>query len=544
MKRCISDSFVLTLRLRYEPWQRDQLDSYFRLGNDLYNRIVAFGLKQLRQLERTKEWRINQDKLSVIYKRIRELNNAIEKETKRNSCQVERLTRYKTEKRQLESKMKPLFVERKEMISRYWLSEGNFEVIAKRQRRAYSHIVGSAVAQKIATAAWKKFSCYLFDTGKTIRFQPWRDFRSIENKRNGANILYHDGVLKVNGMAIPAVVPPEGKNPYVDEALTNRVKYCRIIRIPWKDGHWLYRLQLILEGTPPVKVDASTGEMKHPLGKGRVGLDIGPQTLAAVGMENVSLEELAPDANMCWDELRRINRAMDRSRRDTNPQFFQADGTIIPKNKLPQQLLDNHGRRNWRKSKHYQELEGKRRYLYGKLTRIRVLQHNAMANRVMCYGDEFYVETMNFRALAKKETKPETAEPGKHPKRRKRFGKSIANKAPARFIDILESKVEQFGGTFYRINTWAAKASQYQHWDRKYSKKKLSQRWNILPSGKKVQRDLYSAFLLMNTNDSLDGFVQSLCDQHFNEFLNMHDAEIQRLRTASMPSSTGIKKVS
>ena len=79
MKRCISDSFVLTLPLRYEPWQRDQLDLYFRLGNDLYNRIVAFGLKQLRQLERTKEWRNNQEKLAAMYKRIAELNGAIEK---------------------------------------------------------------------------------------------------------------------------------------------------------------------------------------------------------------------------------------------------------------------------------------------------------------------------------------------------------------------------------------------------------------------------------------------------------------------------------
>ena len=544
MKRCISDSFVLTLPLRYEPWQRDQLDLYFRLGNDLYNRIVAFGLKQLRQLERTKEWRNNQEKLAAMYKRIAELNGAIEKESKRYSYQEERLKSYKAKKRQLESGMKPLFKARNEMISRYWLSESNFEVVAKRQRRAYSHIVGSAVAQKIAAAAWEKFSCYLFGTGKAIRFQPWRDFHSIENKQNGVNILYQDGVLKVNGMTIPAIVPPEGRNPYIDEALKRRVKYCRIIRIPWKDRHWLYRLQLILEGTPPVKADISTGEMKHPLGKGHVGLDIGPQTLAAADMKNVSLEELAPSANMCWAELRRINRAMYRSRRDMNPEFFQADGTLISKNTLPQQLLDNCGRRKWKKSKHYQELEGKRRYLYGKLTRIRVMQHNALANRIMCYGDEFYVETMNFRALAKRAKKCETTEPGKRQICRKRFGKSIANKAPAKFIDILETKVKRFGGSFHRINTWAAKASQYQHWDRKFSKKKLSQRWNVLPSGKKVQRDLYSAFLLMNTNVSLDGFVQALCDQHFNNFLDMHDAEIERLRTADMPSSTGIKKVS
>jgi hypothetical protein len=57
--------------------------------------------------------------------------------------------------------------------------------------------------------------------------------------------------------------------------------------------------------------------------------------------------------------------------------------------------------------------------------------------------------------------------------------KSIANKAPAAFVNILEKKVLQNGGSFQRINTWKAKASQYNHLNHQYNNKKLSQRWNI-----------------------------------------------------------------
>ena len=58
---------------------------------------------------------------------------------------------------------------------------------------------------------------------------------------------------------------------------------------------------------------------------------------------------------------------------------------------------------------------------------------------------------------------------------KKRYGKSIANKSPGSFLAILEEKVTRFGGTFQRIVTWEAKASQFDHQTGKYNPKKLSQ---------------------------------------------------------------------
>jgi len=49
---------------------------------------------------------------------------------------------------------------------------------------------------------------------------------------------------------------------------------------------------------------------------------------------------------------------------------------------------------------------------------------------------------MSFKALTKKAKaqKKEELAPGEKFKRRKRFGKSIANKSPAAFVNILEKK--------------------------------------------------------------------------------------------------------
>ena len=107
--------------------------------------------------------------------------------------------------------------------------------------------------------------------------------------------------------------------------------YCRIIRKTYPEG-WRYFLQLVLEGPPPVKVKPETGELLHAMGKGCVGLDIGPQTLAFSANKDVGLEELAEGVQLAQDEIRRIKRSMDRSRKNSNPKMFTADGQIVRKN--------------------------------------------------------------------------------------------------------------------------------------------------------------------------------------------------------------------
>jgi hypothetical protein len=115
--------------------------------------------------------------------------------------------------------------------------------------------------------------------------------------------------------------------------------------------------------------------------------------------------------------------------------------------------------------------------------------------------------------------------------KKKRFGKSIANKAPAKLIEIINRKLTYQKKEIKKINTYTVKASQYNHIEDSFEKKKLNERWNILKS-KKIQRDLYSAFLIMNVNEKLEKVDRKLCIRHYKQFKKNHDKEIKRIKNS------------
>lgn len=169
---------------------------------------------------------------------------------------------------------------------------------------------------------------------------------------------------------------------------------------------------------------------------------------------------------------------------------------------------------------------------------VKKLQHELLVNELLKLGNSFYVETMNFRALQRRAKITEKNSKSRY-KRKKRFGKSIANRAPAMFLEILKRKLHYFGKELIEINTFSAKASQFNHTDETYKKKKLYERWNTI-NGKQVQRDMYSAFLIMNINSDLKTFNLEKCNTRFNNFLELHNKEVQRLLGNKNLSSIGI----
>lgn len=95
------------------------------------------------------------------------------------------------------------------------------------------------------------------------------------------------------------------------------------------------------------------------------------------------------------------------------------------------------------------------------------------------------------------------------------------------------------------MNTNTFKASQYNHITDSYKKKKLHQRWTTI-GNHLVQRDLYSAFLLMNSEANLQQTNRESCNQTFHSFLTLHNQQIEALKQMKeqRPSSIGIKIVS
>ena len=509
--------FVLTLPLQCEKWQRDRLDTIFQVGNDIKNNLIAYERKQYENLIARKDWKTNQTALADAY-----------------AAEDEFL-------------IKALCESRNEMLSDAGFGKYQFEKQVNKYRKHYrgkggkGYIIPVHVAQKISASVWDGYQKLLFGYGNQVHFSKWSEFTTIAAKTNSTGIRYADGFVHFNGMKLKVHFDKKDPYGYQRESMARSVRYCGIQR-RWYTSGWHYFVQLTLDGLPPIKIKPDTGELLHPMGNGRVGHDIGTQTIASVGNDAVLLTELADKVKGIDVELRRVNRAMDRSRRAANPEMFYQDGSIVPKDKLPASCLNSRGGRQWVKSKNYLRLESRRRELFRRQREMRAQQHNELANRLLSFGDEHYIEEMRFRALAKRAKETKTNDKGKFVSK-KRFGKSISNKAPALFVKTLERKVISAGGSFKKVDTFSVKASQFNHLTETFTQKNLSKRWNLMPDGTKVQRDLYSAFLIQNVDATLENVDVDRCNQSYDSFLRLHNQEVQRLSSLITPSSIGIKHI-
>jgi hypothetical protein len=474
--------YCVTFPLITEKYQETILNKRFEISRQLYNAVLSKAYKRYKSMIETKKYRQLKE----------QINNANEKEKKL------------------------LYKQLNEMYRQYRLNEYSLHEDIQEMQHHFSENIDSFTAQKIATRVWSAFEDLLFGDGEIVHFKKYGELDSLEGKSNKTGIRFKDGFLIWNGLKIPVKI--DYNNPYEYQALKDEICYCRIKRRFIK-GKYKYYLQIVFKGVPPMKINKD-GEVKRHIGNGTVGLDIGTQTIAIVSSVDVKLLELADRVNNIEKEKRRILRYMDRSRRANNPDNFNEDGTI------------KKGKLKWVKSNRYIKVQNKLRELYRKQADVREYQHQLLSNYILSLGNKIKVEEMNFKGLQKRSKKTEKNDKGKF-KRKKRFGKSLANKAPAKLLTILDNKLKYFGEKLIKVNTKELKASQYNHLNCRYNKKKLSQRWNDL-NGIKIQRDLYSAFLIQHVNDNLCNINQEECKRDFERFKILHDKEIERLNNSEV----------
>lgn len=486
-----TDTCCLTLPLKLEKWQEDRLAKRFEIARQIYNTMVRAELKKLRQVQQSPQYRANQEEIRTL--------------DGKNTADKPRL--------------KVLYKERDKLLKDSGFTEYGFKSDIKRYYKHFRENIGSNVAvHGIAPQVWAAFEKLLFKKeGKSVHFKKSGAIHSLRGysvagKSGGVEIIYRGTYIEWKGLKLPLKLSPSNK--YEAEMLSYRVKYVRILRRPGKRKDRWYA-QLSLEGKPVVKYDSLSGEPVHPVGQGAVGLDIGPQTLAYAAGNEANLVELADQVQDIEQEKRRLQRKLDRSRRAANPDNYAENGTIRRGVKLTHN-----------KSKRYCRLQKELSYLQHCQAETRKRQHTALANHLLSLGNCFYVEDMPWPPL------------------QKQFGKSIANKAPASLIDILRLKCVSLGlPGVVELPTKQLKASQYNHQSKEYTKKSLSQRWNDMPDGNRIQRDLYSAFLLQHYNPQLKNFDQKTLEQDYPQFVRLHDQTIQRLSTVpKTPSSMGIRR--
>lgn len=469
MSKAKTSSYVLTLNLKIEKYEEDILIKRFEKLRKIYNACLAEGLKRYNHMRESKKYKTN---CNYKGKDRNKIFNKINEEFG--------LTKYS---------------------------------LQKFATPMYNYFgLDSKTAQNQCHRAFDTLQKLMFHKANKVKFIKYNELYSCEVGDNKQCITYRDGFIKWKGLKIPVII--KNNDTYAQKAIQDRIKFCRLLKKEIKDKIKWY-VQLILEGIPPTKV-TNQGEIKGQIGLGDVGIDIGTQTIAISSKYDVKLLELAPNVNNIDREIKLIQRKMDRSKRATNPNKFNDNGTIKRGN-----------RDKWIFSNHYIKLRSLGKELYRKQSEIRKQDHYILINELLNLGNKFYVETMNYKGLQTRAKNTTINEKTGKINKKKRFGKSLANKSPSMFLTMLDNKLKWNGERLYKIDTVKCKASQYNHFTDEYTKKELKDRWN---NGIDIQRDCYSAFLIMNVSDDLKSINRDKCIETYDNFKILHDKEINRLK--------------
>lgn len=509
MAKSKTPSYVLTLNLKIDDREKSILDKRFEISRKLYNSILGVGLKRFKSLSELKIYRKLIKELSIINK------------IYHNSTDKKKLKNIKKERTQK-------YIELNKLLKNHKLDEYSLINDMTPMYKPFSKNIDNKTAQALASRAWEALEKLIYSKAERVHFIKYGEMESIEGKWNKSGIIYRDKIIKWKKLKMAIVVKSNDK--YAQKALQNRVKYCRILKKLVR-GKYKYYIQLILEGVPPVKVNEKTGESKRSIGKGNVGIDIGTRTIGVSSNKEVKLLELCPEVDDIEKAKNTLSRKLDRQRRAGNESNYNEDGTIKRGIKLV-----------WNKSKKYIKTQKELSEILRKQKVIRKQSHEILANKIISLGDRILVEQMSFKGLQKRAKKTTVNEKTGKYNKKKRFGKSLANKAPAMLLEIIDRKLNYEGIKLLKINTREVKASQYNHFTDECNKKELKDRWN---KDVMLQRDLYSAFLIMNVDKSLKKINRELCNKTYETFKKLHDVEIARLKELKIkgmkfPSSMGI----
>ena len=500
MKRSGTSTFCASIRIYESDQQYLYLERIMRACQKIYNTCVKHAKKQLELLYSETDIK---DLLEEYYKN----------------------TTDKTSKRELNKVIKAY-------IQAYGIDENNLQKYANYQRKyAFNQCVGANIIQKQATALAKAIEKAIY-CGTDIHFRKHGETTSFEDKSANTGIVYlpDEHAVRIMGQQF-RLKPIRENDTYLQEALCNRVKYCRIVRKPFKNRN-KYFLQLILEGYPPYK---------FKLGDGKCGIDEGVSTVAYYNKNNADFVVLSDGVERYEKEVQKAARTLERRRRKNNPDNYDDDGTV----KVGKLVW--HYTNGMRKAK--QELKN----AYRRKHEFIKQQHNKIATQIAKQCNEIIIEPMNYAALARRskcqaERSDKTTviiKNGKTKtvhqfKKKKRFGKSVGRRAPFMFKSILTNKIKNNGGTVVEVDLKEYKASQYNHSTKEAIKPSLSDRIKQI-DGHIVQRDLYSAFLLMHYKDEKHINFEE-CQADFNNFIKKQSPVIEKIKsTGDITKNFGIK---
>jgi putative transposase len=335
-------------------------------------------------------------------------------------------------------------------------------------------LIDSHTAQTLATRAFDACAKYAFGVRGRPRFKRRGEIASIEGKGPTSPLQWKDdhvvwgGKRRDRRLVLRPTFNRADKQGVEAHALASNIKYVRLLRRKIR-GEWKFFVQLVCEGQPLQRFEAKQED---------VAIDLGPSTAAIVSHDKAALVSFLPTIKEDLATKRRLERLLARSRRATNPQCFNANGTW------------KHGQRQTVFSKRYKATRATLTEQERIMAETRDRAHGRLSNIVLRdFGNQVKTEKLSKKAW------------------QKLWGRRMKITAPATFMNKTHRKAENAGGGVIEFNAGKYKLSQLDHTRGDFVKKPLSLRWHVLRdgSGQVVQRDLYSAWLALYIQaDGLD----------------------------------------
>ena len=383
-------SFIISLPIITGDQDRRRLCKSFSFGCNLQNAVMGGGWDRVLQMRATAEWQA---------------------------------TRAMPKGRERTKAFRDLRV-------RFRLSEYDFHADVAKHRKASGrgHLLGINECQKLASRAWISVERHLYNGGSPRFISSRRGLHSIEGKTNRTGIIWKADQQCVTVCKRVYRVRVDKRDDWLTRALQDptdpkkprKVKYCRIVR-EMRKGKERFFLQLVAEGTSPLK-HAYAGKDLH------MAIDPGLGSLTyATEDGTIAKVQIAPSADTDRRAIRRIQRAMERSRRTTNPDNYEAVD-VVRHGKKKKSFKVKSGRLQWRFSKRYESLRAELAEIFRLSAATRKREHGEVCNWLLGHAGHIIVEDNSYKAF-----------------QRGRFGKTIGRHAPAALYAQLTNKAESAG---------------------------------------------------------------------------------------------------
>jgi hypothetical protein len=253
-------SFVIELPLVTNSESRHILNSRFEAGRQIYNACLGEAIKRRDLMQRSKIYRTALTMPS---------STGEERSARSKAFGIAR-AKYGFTKYSLHDYVKEI---------RYsWLGK----------------YIDSHAAQKLATRAFNAVNKTVIGDAERVRFKRYSELDTLEGKNNASGIRWRDGKVEWTGLELRALINP--KDDVVTHGLSCPVKYVRIARKVIR-GKVRYYAQLVCKGKPYQKE-------KNKVINGKIGLDLGPSTIAAVYNTGARLDLFCHELDSIQKEIR------------------------------------------------------------------------------------------------------------------------------------------------------------------------------------------------------------------------------------------------